>query len=121
RALGRGQRLLDWTLLHGTVYAANANSLCNSCRCEPASEAQQMELKADLIWALQNNEFELEYQPILDIEEGRIVGFEALLRWQHPARGPISPTQFIPFAEESGLIVPIGVNAGAKSGHAAEQ
>ena len=106
--LGRGQRLLDWTLLHGTLYAANADSLCNPCRCEPASEAQQMDLKADLIRALQNDEFELEYQPILDIEGGRIVGFEALLRWQHPARGQISPAQFIPFAEESGLIVPIG-------------
>lgn len=106
--LGRGQRLLDWTLLHGTVYAANADSLCNACRCEPASEAQQMDLKVDLIRALQNDEFELEYQPILDIEGGRIVGFEALLRWQHPARGQISPAQFIPFAEESGLIVPIG-------------
>lgn len=64
--------------------------------------------KVDLIRALQNDEFELEYQPILDIEGGRIVGFEALLRWQHPARGQISPAQFIPFAEESGLIVPIG-------------
>ena len=107
-ALGRGQRLLDWTLLHGTVYAANADSLCNACRWEPAPEAQQMDLEADLIRALQNDEFELEYQPILDIEGGRIVGFEALLRWQHPARGQISPAQFIPFAEESGLIVPIG-------------
>jgi len=67
-----------------------------------------MDLEADLIRALQNDEFELEYQPILDIEGGRIVGFEALLRWQHPARGQISPAQFIPFAEESGLIVPIG-------------
>jgi diguanylate cyclase (GGDEF)-like protein/PAS domain S-box-containing protein len=65
-------------------------------------------LEADLRDALAHNAFELYYQPIAEIESGRIVATEALLRWTHPLRGPISPAEFIPIAEASGLIVPIG-------------
>ena len=58
--------------------------------------------------ALDNNEFNLVYQPQVNLRTGEIVGVEALLRWEHPEHGPISPAEFIPFAEESGLIIDIG-------------
>jgi EAL domain-containing protein (putative c-di-GMP-specific phosphodiesterase class I) len=50
----------------------------------------------------------LKHQPLVRLEDRRIVGAEALLRWTHPVRGPVSPAEFIPLAEESGLIAPIG-------------
>lgn len=66
-------------------------------------------LEADLARALERNQFEIEYQPQIDIASRRMVGVEALLRWNHPGRGRVGPDQFIPLAEDSGLIVPIGV------------
>ena len=67
-----------------------------------------LELQSGLHKALQRAEFELHYQPQVNIKTGEIVGVEALARWRHPEKGLISPALFIPVAEESGLIVPIG-------------
>ncbi|MGL4884349.1 MAG: putative bifunctional diguanylate cyclase/phosphodiesterase, partial [Waterburya sp.] len=69
---------------------------------------KRLQLEADLNQAIINQEFELYYQPIISLTTGTISGLEALVRWQSPTRGFISPGAFIPVAEETGLIVPMG-------------
>ena len=70
--------------------------------------AERLAVEADLRKGLDRGDFRLVYQPQVSVADGTIVGIEALIRWQHPERGMISPAQFIPVAEESGLIVPLG-------------
>ena len=73
-----------------------------------APYSERMQIEADLRRALARNEFVLFYQPQVDTMSGEVRGFEALLRWWHPQRGFLNPAEFIPVAEESGVIVPIG-------------
>jgi EAL domain-containing protein (putative c-di-GMP-specific phosphodiesterase class I) len=73
-----------------------------------ASLVARLQLETDLRHALERGEFRNFYQPIVALDSGRIVGFEALLRWQHPTRGLIGPDQFIMVAEETGLIRELG-------------
>ena len=69
---------------------------------------ERLSLENDIRRALKGDEFFLQYQPQLDIRTGKIVGIEALIRWRHPEQGLIPPNSFIPIAEKSGLIIPIG-------------
>ena len=72
-----------------------------------AQATEQLSLEADLRRAIDTDQLSLVYQPIFDLAERKVVAFEALVRWNHPERGPIAPATFIPLAEESGLIEPI--------------
>lgn len=71
------------------------------------SALTNLQLESDLRRAIEREEFQVNYQPIVSLQSGRISGFEALVRWQHPERGVILPSEFVPFAEETGLILQI--------------
>jgi diguanylate cyclase (GGDEF)-like protein len=73
-----------------------------------AANIGRLQLKGDLSEALARDELSLMYQPIVDVASGALVGVEALLRWTHPVQGSVSPSEFIPLAEASGAILPIG-------------
>jgi len=93
------------------LYRAKKDSPGSYCFFEPEMEAgvkDRHALALDLRKALAADQFELYYQPLVDLQDSKISGFEALIRWHHPERGMISPTEFIPIAEETGLINQIG-------------
>src|ERR1019366_4709468 len=84
------------------------NSVRSQRRLRTHLRVEPWPTPGELRRALDHNEFELFYQPEVELATCRIVGMEALIRWRHPEKGLISPGQFIPLAEESGLILPIG-------------
>jgi diguanylate cyclase (GGDEF)-like protein len=93
------------------MYAAKAAGRRTHRFFEPAMEHQatlRRELEADMRTALAGGGFELHYQPLVDLRSDEVTGCEALLRWHHPERGMVSPAEFVPVAEETGLIEEIG-------------
>ncbi|HEY9909058.1 MAG TPA: PAS domain S-box protein, partial [Thermosynechococcaceae cyanobacterium] len=93
------------------LYHAKEHGKARSVLFDAAMYNQAMallQLETALRWAIERQELRVYYQPIVSLTTGRIVGFEALVRWLHPEQGLVSPAQFIPIAEETGLIVSIG-------------
>ncbi|HEY6139426.1 MAG TPA: EAL domain-containing protein [Thermoanaerobaculia bacterium] len=80
-------------------------------RAMHAEAVERMQLETDLRRAVERGELRVVYQPVVSLRDGELAGFEALLRWEHPARGTVMPAEFISIAEETGLIVPIGAAA----------
>jgi predicted signal transduction protein with EAL and GGDEF domain len=93
------------------LYAAKAQGRDRAALFDLGMQSaarDRQQLETDLRLAIEREELHLQYQPILDMDSMQLTGFEALVRWRHPERGPIGPDTFIPIAEETGLVVPLG-------------
>jgi diguanylate cyclase (GGDEF)-like protein/PAS domain S-box-containing protein len=111
--LGSATRDPDHCLRNADVAMYRAKAKGKACYVifEPESEGGELErldMELALRTAIERGELQLHYQPVVSLETVTVVGFEALVRWTHPERGPLSPADFIPMAEESGLILPLG-------------
>ncbi len=91
-----------------TAKSIGRDQVCGYSRAMTEEASQRFELERGLRKAMENNEFELHYQPLIQVRSRRAYGVEALLRWRHPQHGLIAPDKFIPLAEQNGVIVQIG-------------
>ena len=112
-AVGKGDTTAETLLRHAdaAMYQAKSDGRARAVIFEPdrhSSAVSALRTGTDLHRALERNELAVHYQPIVTLRTGRVIGFEALVRWNHPERGLLLPDEFIHFAEETGLIVPIG-------------
>ncbi len=106
---GKAPDLLRFAMQAAAAVDHDAGSLCRFFQADMnGSSRLRLSLDAALHRALENGEFKLHYQPQVDLASGRVIGAEALLRWQHPEQGLVSPLDFIPLLEENGLIVEVG-------------
>jgi diguanylate cyclase (GGDEF)-like protein len=96
----------DVAMYHAKAQGKARHALFNAGM--RARAVARLVLENEMRLALERGEFQLHYQPIIDLETQHLSGFEALIRWDHPYRGRVSPAEFVPVAEEMGLIIPIG-------------